>query len=101
MADEEKSVVKTASNTVGALSLVGQVLSALEKIFTAFFFMAMEYARIKKKKAEDKAANLESQLKVRDSNDAIDEKNKDKSSEDILDDFMSSRSKPTQGGKPL
>jgi hypothetical protein len=97
MTDEKETITSTASNTVGALSLVGKILSVLEKIFTAFFFMAMEYARIKKKKAEDKSADLESQLAARDAKDKIDEENKGKSSEDIVDGFMSSHSKSPPG----
>lgn len=78
----------TTSKTLGALSAVGKVLSFIEKLIIGVVFMMLEYSRLKRTKAENKVAELETKIKVRNEHDKIDKENIGKNGADIIDDFL-------------
>ena len=82
MTDDKEN---TAMKTLGALSALGKVLSFVEKVAIGIFFMLLEFTRIKQRKAEVRADTAETDLKIRDEHDKIDEEMAGKSDLDIID----------------
>lgn len=85
MTDEKES---TAMKTLGALSALGKVLSFVEKAFIGAVFMMLEFARIKQRKAEVRADDAETKLKIREEHDKIEDEVADKSDLDVIDDMF-------------
>jgi len=86
---DDKSKTMTA---LGALSAVGKALSFLEKLLIAGFFMMLEFSRIKRKQAENKAAKAEADLAVKEKHDEIERENEGKDSVDVIDDYLDEQS---------
>jgi cell division protein FtsB len=82
-----------ASNTLGALSAVGKILSVLEKVFFGFLFILSEYSRLKQRKAENREARSQAELESLKAHNKIDEERHGKDSTDIIDDFLTDRTR--------
>lgn len=87
MADEVKDTVKT----VGVIS---SLFKFLEKAVIVAFMLFMERSKIKAKKAEDKQAEAETEVKILKAHNTIDLEVKGKTDAEIVDEFLHS-SKPT------
>ena len=80
------------AKTLGALSAIGKVLSFLEKVMIGGFFMLLEFARIKRKEAENRADTAETKLAIKEKHDEIDDEVEQQSSTQIIDNFLADKS---------
>lgn len=98
MTDEKPS---TTTASLGAISAVASIFSAIGKAAIVFFMALLEYARIKQKKAEDELANEKVNVSIKEKQDAIEKKTEFKSSVDVIDGFLAEHNQSSSdGGKP-
>lgn len=73
---------------IKTMTAIASLFSFLEKATVAVFMMLLEWSRIKRKKAEDQLANEKSDNMIKDEQHKIDMDAKEKTSDEVIDDFL-------------
>ena len=74
--------------TLRGLAAIGKILGFIEKLAIAVVMATLEFARLKRKKAEDHKAVAESEVKVLTKEVEIDNQIKGKPPADIIDSYL-------------